>query len=137
MAKLAEGVSSPEVMNLQKCINKILGKGTVKETGSYDEETTQAVAEMQKKIGVTQTGTVDVDFVEVVEDVAVRVAVRRHRIDAAIGEQHPPAVGRYFRMQVAAHRQTLGKLPASKRLARLLQHEQPAAGPGVAAEVLC
>jgi peptidoglycan hydrolase-like protein with peptidoglycan-binding domain len=59
MAKLAEGVSSPEVKKLQQNINKVLGKGTVKETGSYDEATTRAVAEMQKTLGLAQTGTAD------------------------------------------------------------------------------
>lgn len=71
MAKLAEGVSSPDVKTLQENINKVLGKGTVKVTGSYDEATTMAVAEMQKKLGVTQTGTADDKTLNAVKDAMV------------------------------------------------------------------
>ena len=56
---LEEGISSPAVKALQVRLNKALGPGTVKESGSYDEATTEAVAQLQQRLGIRQTGKAD------------------------------------------------------------------------------
>lgn len=52
MAKIAPGDSGPEVKDLQIHINEILGKGTVKLTGTYDDETAAALEKAKAKAGI-------------------------------------------------------------------------------------
>ena len=71
MAKLEYGVSSPDVKKLQQDINKIMGKGTVPEDGTFDESTRDKLAELQKKMGKMQTGTADKQTLADIKDAKV------------------------------------------------------------------
>lgn len=55
MAKIQPGDSGPEVKDLQIHINEILGKGTVKLTGVYDDETAAALEKAKAKAGIGST----------------------------------------------------------------------------------
>jgi hypothetical protein len=72
MATLEQGVCSPKVKALQVSLNKALGPGTVKESGTYDEATMMAVAKLQKKLGITQTGKADDGTLNSLKDALVK-----------------------------------------------------------------
>ena len=55
MAKIQPGDSGPEVKDLQIHINEILGKGTVKLTGVYDDATAEALEKAKAKAGIGST----------------------------------------------------------------------------------
>lgn len=72
MAQIEIGTSSREVQALQKQINTLLGKGTVKEDGTYDEHTAEKMALLQKKLGVGHTsGLPDRKTLEAIEDAMI------------------------------------------------------------------
>lgn len=72
MAKMEPGTSSPEVKELQKQINTLLGRGSVKETGTFDEVTQAKVAELQKKLKFGYTsGVPDKKTLDAIDDAMI------------------------------------------------------------------
>lgn len=62
------GICSPEVKVLQKNLNAVLESFRVTVTGTFDEETAAAVAEFQAQAGLPQTGKLDAETAEAIED---------------------------------------------------------------------
>lgn len=71
MADLALGECSRDVKLLQADINALLGRGTVPMDGTFDERTRDKLAELQLKLGVTQTGKLDGRTLKAIKDAKI------------------------------------------------------------------
>jgi hypothetical protein len=59
MADLQEGESSADVKRVQQLLNEFYAKSLVRESGSFDDSTTEAVRTFQKDMKIRQSGIVD------------------------------------------------------------------------------